>query len=339
MADAPYDPYAWWRNATEKGERGPIHDGHPQPGFYRYRVRETKMWAGIGIWIDAGSGQTLATMGGKLVDANDAWSFGAKNPIKEAAFRHWESTGRFPEDGDARAPEIPASDRTVTIGDNSPPVATVFDRFKHDVEAEVEEAKAFLAKPIDTQEAADRAGVWAAKLTKLGNDADGERDVEQRPHLEKVREVNEKWRETIANAKAYGQKLKEHLGAWLKKKRDEETARQAKAQQEAQEAAAALQALKASADAADADQAAALTARVAETSKAAQPRAVSAGRTGAKVKLVTVQVLVVTDYAATLAHYKDRPEIRTVVEKLAAQDLKASVPVPGAMLDTQEKPR
>jgi hypothetical protein len=85
--------YSYWRKALE-GEFGPIHDGHPQPGFYRHPLcsKINVPWCPIAIWPDE-DGKLLAMKHVFIVEqpvivpAEEVWTFCCDNPISEEAYR------------------------------------------------------------------------------------------------------------------------------------------------------------------------------------------------------------------------------------------------------------
>ncbi len=92
--------YSYWRNAMA-GQFGPVHDGDPQPGFYRARVtfgREVP-WTPVAIWDD-GNGLVAVKHAyivekPLIVPADDVWSYCCDNPISEAAYRAVAERGQM----------------------------------------------------------------------------------------------------------------------------------------------------------------------------------------------------------------------------------------------------
>src|SRR4051794_772875 len=66
-----------------RGKQPPIHDGHPQPGFYKRRFVKDGPWVAAAIWVD-GSGQMLCRVGSEMRDAQQEWTWLAKHPVPQA---------------------------------------------------------------------------------------------------------------------------------------------------------------------------------------------------------------------------------------------------------------
>lgn len=85
--------YSWWRRALA-GEFGPVHDGDPQPGFYRQPLcsKINVPWYPVAIWPDE-DGKLVAMKHHALIeqpiiaDADELWSFCCEHPISEEAYR------------------------------------------------------------------------------------------------------------------------------------------------------------------------------------------------------------------------------------------------------------
>lgn len=87
------DAYSYWRAALA-GTFGPVHDDHPQPGFYRARVlpgRDTP-WTPVAIWADeSGAMRAIKHMyvvtQPLLCNPAEVWTWCCDNPISEDAYR------------------------------------------------------------------------------------------------------------------------------------------------------------------------------------------------------------------------------------------------------------
>lgn len=87
--------YAWHRSAM-LGHGAPVHDGHPQCGWYRRRMVKGGPWVPARIWlhqvIDAETGNLtepeiiLCEVDGKEEGAIHAWTWLARNPISQADY-------------------------------------------------------------------------------------------------------------------------------------------------------------------------------------------------------------------------------------------------------------
>lgn len=79
MITAPADDYAWWRNAIA-GQRGPIHDGEPQCGYFKRRAFSRGPFVPGAIWRGE-DGVLRAENNGSPQEPDAAWLSLAKNPI------------------------------------------------------------------------------------------------------------------------------------------------------------------------------------------------------------------------------------------------------------------
>ena len=106
------DTYAFWRAALANpeaiGDTLPIHDGHPQDGFYINRSRREytngvphyTLPEPVAIWT-AESGERLAVSGvaewSRHVSPEEIWTWVASNPVTEDLYRHLAAGGAWPE--------------------------------------------------------------------------------------------------------------------------------------------------------------------------------------------------------------------------------------------------
>lgn len=312
--------YDYWREALANPqligtESLRIHENEPQCGYYRRR-NKNGVDRPVAIYME---GENLVALeGDQVIEPDVVWTFVAKNPVAYEAYCQACETGNWPNEA---AP----------IGHNREKTGDVFEDLKAEIEDEVEQGKALLSQPVQTQDQADRVGTWATKLVSLAKSADTHRLAEVRPHLDAQKAVNQKWAGIIDDAKKLGADLKKHVGDYLQKLAREEAERQRKAAEEARR-------LQAEADAAaakvnDSEEAA----REVEEKKAAAQRAadeaeakkVSAGRTGSKVSLRTVTVAKIVDYDKALIALKDHPDMRELVAQLANRAARAGHPLDG----------
>jgi hypothetical protein len=326
--------WAWWQNAL-KGEFGPIHH-EPEQGYFRVR-RKGEPWEPVAIWVDE-DGRWLAYRSGKEVEADAIWTWACRNPITHEAYEKAMAGGGF-DDEPRAAPGI---------GDNSGD-ADPFDALMIELAGEIETATGFMKTEVKTQADADKAGIWAKRLTELAKRADNLRVVEKEPHLVASRAVDDKWRDPIASAKDWATKLKRHVEGFLIAQKRAEEERQRKAREEAdaaQRAAteAARKARESNQQSTQEQEAAARKAdRLANQAKQAEQEAearrVNAGRTGARVSVRVEKVAVVTDYgkaAAALVALNHKDLIETI-DKLAQRAAKAGMPFDGMEIKEVEK--
>src|SRR3954454_8177451 len=84
------DDFSWWQNALE-GQRGPIHDGEPQSGFYRQR-NASKQYEAVAYWKDESSGAQRCHINGREANeqwALEKWPYISKNPITAESYWHF----------------------------------------------------------------------------------------------------------------------------------------------------------------------------------------------------------------------------------------------------------
>lgn len=333
--------WAFWQNAL-KGNFGPMAEGSPEHGYFRTR-RKGGQWEPVAIWQDE-TGEWLCYRSGKEARADEEWNFCRTNPITYEAYEKAMAGNGF---------------------DDEPPVASVghnsgsddpFEIVSRELADEREMANAFLKTPVKDQAAADKAGIWAKRLSDLSKKADNFRVVEKEPHLTASKEVDDKWRGPVNDAKDLSNALKRHLEPFLLEQRKIENERVRKAEEEAREArriadeasrAAAQAAYSANqetatfrddkaADEAERLKLAALNAAQ-EAEKAAVFNNASAGRTGAKVSVRTEKKAKIVDFDACLMALKDREEIRSLVEPLANRAVKSGFALAGVEVMLIEK--
>jgi len=101
-----HDQLAWWAAALA-GQKPPIHDSDPRPGFYERRLVKGGPMVPARIWLvqvlDEETGELAADevfcceVGGRRADAADQWSYLAAHPISEADFNHMRARTRWAE--------------------------------------------------------------------------------------------------------------------------------------------------------------------------------------------------------------------------------------------------
>jgi len=338
--------YEYWKKALivgdgrqltrdEAKQLGITHE--PKAGFYRKREKGGPDTP-VAIW--SAGGEMKAVAGGRPVDAEEIWTWCATWPIAEDTYR-----------GVAERGEPWPDDLPVAPGHNQPPTGDPHEDLLREFEGEKEMAEEFLKNSVKTQDEADRAAIWAKRLTAIANSAAAFHKAEKQPHLDAGRAVDDKWRDLKEEPKELATSLKRSLDDFLKAqaRAEEERRRKAEAEAEEKRRAAALAAAKAAEEAAKASevesakpdpeaekaaQAAAEAAeRAAEEAAAAEAEAkektVTAGRTGAKASLRTFVSARIVDYDKAVVALKEHPEMRKLVEQLANRAVKAGVAVDG----------
>jgi len=207
------DAYAYWRQALAasqgKGEWPPVHEGDPQPGYYRKRAHKGGPWLPVAIWEK--DGELVATVDGKPVDPAEIWTWVADKPVAYEEFRERMDTGRWPG-------EAPEPQPTPVIGHNQPPSAPL-EVMRARIEEQVRVVEDWLElhqNEVHNQAEADQLADMLNTLRELAKEADAERKREKQPHLDACREVDGKWRPIIEQPKTLAARVRDVLAAWLK---------------------------------------------------------------------------------------------------------------------------
>ena len=290
------DGYEYWRKALA-GEKPPIHEGNPQPGYYRKRASRNGPWLPVAIWEK--DGQLVATIDGKPVDPAEIWTWVADKPVTYEEFKARTETGRWP----GEAPE-PSSGAPV-IGHNRPP-ADPIDVLNARIEEQAQLVHDWLELHqggLQSQAEADQLADMVNALRALAKEADEERKREKKPHLDACREVDGKWKPVIERPQALAAQAKRVLTAWLRKQREAERAR----------AKAALDA--------------------GEKQARANP---AAGHAKRKMVLRRRKVAVIENWQAATLHFLENEELRAVVQRLANAAARSGQPVPGVTIKEEE---
>ena len=109
--------YEYWTRALA-GDFLPVHDGFPQSGFYRRRMKG-RPDEPVAIWSNADG--VFAMSAGEVVDADDVWTWVCRAPITEEVYRAVVAGGEpWPDAieemiGRSNAPVATPRDRTMTI--------------------------------------------------------------------------------------------------------------------------------------------------------------------------------------------------------------------------------
>jgi len=320
--------YTWWKAAL-RGEKQPVHDGHPQAGFYRKRSFKNGPWIPVAIWME--NGAWVALQEDKPVDASEIWTWVCKNPVTHEAYQAARAGKGWPDDA-------PKAETSPGAGHNLP--SDPFEALKLEFDGEAELAREFLKTPITTHEQANQAGVWSKKLSNIAKKATDLHKVEKQPSLDESRRIDDKWRDLKEGPADLSKALKRHADAFLQEQLRLEQERQRLAREEAdrkqREAAEALAKAATSDDVARAE--AERLAKEAEAAeREAQARNIQAGRTGAKIALRTFVSAEITDYDALLIALKDRAEIREVVITLANRAARSGVDLPGMKIKEEKR--
>ncbi len=332
MAENTNDESFWQAALDNPGEIGkslPVSDGDYHYGFFRVRKKDGP-WEPVCFFVPEGEDNFVALRNGAFVkDIGSLWIWAVREPITHEAYEN-AIDGKGWEDEPPTRP---------IMSDDNLKEADDLDALRIEYLGEKELAEEFLKTPIKTQADADRASIWAKRLSEIAGKAEAFHKVEKAPSLAEGRRVDEKWRELKEDPKALSTKLKRHQDAWLNEQARIEQERQRKAREEAErirraaedaERKAAETTGQSDADAALArNEAERLAEQAKEAARQAEARAVTAGRTGAKTSLRTFVSAEITDYDALLMALKDREEIKEIVQSLANRAAKAGVALAG----------
>lgn len=188
--------YSYWTNALA-GKFGPVHDGEPQPGFYRKKNKGTADRA-VAIWWDDNTGAMVAVQDADaVIDARDVWTWVCQNPITEAVYRAVAAGKPWPDD--------------ITTSNNPP----ADEAEKDEIQSAIDAAMAELRKQINSQEDADRIANHKQRLAALYKAQNKAREDEKAPFLEGGRAVDAKYKPALEALEKAGKTINDHLTKWM----------------------------------------------------------------------------------------------------------------------------
>jgi hypothetical protein len=316
------DPYFFWREKLAGRDPDPVEPRTDMPcGFFRLRSGEP-----LAVWIAGneraalrgfrGSERIMAVKHMEAMAENGAFGTAVTEELYRAAF----DAGSWPDDPPDVAP---------TMGHNLP--LDEYERLRLEIEAEVETTAPFLAKPILTQEDADKCATWKRRVGLLAKQADEARETEKAPHLAASRAVDDRWRAMIADAKDLTSRLAKQVEGWLLKQKRE-------AEELARRAAEEAERLMREAREKEGAEREELIRKAREEAKvAAEPARPIAGRPNMRVSLRKKVRAKITDYAAAHLALRDHRDMRELVEQLANRAVKAGVPLAGVEAEEYEE--
>lgn len=304
--------YSYWTNALA-GTFGPVHDGDPQPGFYRKRTGKAAGYIPVALWEQDGKIVGVANL--VVIDPSEIWTFCCPYPITEKQYWDRVNTGKWWDEDAA----VSASLAPAPVGHNQ---ADKVDSLKDQIESALRGVSAYAN--VEDDEAAAKAQSLRSRLLELHRDADKERDALKRPHLEAGSAVDAEWMPLVKSAKAGADAIKKALDA-------HETAKF-----KAEQAILAAQRLK------DAEEAAkhAPIGAAPEPTPEPIPAPVAApirGAYGRAASVKVVKVAVVKDQDAAYMALKSQPEIAVLIQKLAQKMVDAGFSVAGVEITEERK--
>lgn len=318
------DTYAYWSARLAGGTPDPLTDRTKLPiGFWRLRSGDP-----LAVWLDAdgkratlrgfsGSARAMAPRHAEAMAESGSFGEAVTEELYRAAF----DAGEWPDDPPSVAP----------IGHNLP--ESDYDRLRIEIESEIETTAPFLARPVETQEDADKCSTWARRVGLLAKQADEARETEKAPHLAAGREVDDRWRPVITDAKDLTARLKKHVEGFLirKKREAEEAARKAREEAEALRREAEMSTV-------DEDERADMIVKAQDIERAAaEPKRPIAGRPNMRVSLRKKVRARIVDYGAAHLALRDHRDMRELVEQLANRAVKAGVPLAGVEAEEYEE--
>lgn len=318
------DEYAFWRaalaNPAAIGDTLPVHDGDPQPGFYRKRHGNKTPWQTVAIWRH--SGEIVAFVNGEATDPAAVWSYACRNPIAEAAY-HDAMAGKPWKDQDAVVAEqiAPGAGHNSAGMDEAAMLAEQIDAAKKGGSAYV--------KIVDDETAA-KAQSLRSRLLELKGQAEKAHKKEKEPHLEAGRAVDKKWLPLAKDAEAAAKAIRDAMDAWetekLRKQREAERLAQIAAEVARIEALRAAEAGKPAPTPAPPP---APVSTIPTPIKGAYGRAASVG----VVNVVTA----IADQDALYGFLKTHPDLIACMLDLAKRAVAKGLTVPGITLEERAR--
>lgn len=303
------DGLGYWREAL-KGRAPVLAPDEIRQGFYRVR-RKNGAWEPVRFMVEDDYWVCLrndVAQPTSMIASLFQWA--CRNPVEQRAY--FDAVAGMGWQDEPPAP----------IGHNLPDEADPLDRLSIEFEGEKEQVDEMLAKPVDSQAEADRLAIWADRIQDLHKAVKGEHAVEKRPILDAGKRVDQRWRPLMDTTEAYYKKAKGHLKPWLleldriENERVETAKRnaamlRAKAQEMAEGAA------RGGLHDGTMEDAGAIVSDALAAEREAERRNPAAGRTGAKVKMVTRVSALIFDYDVALQAVKHEPEIEEGVQRIA----------------------
>lgn len=304
------DEYTYWR-ARLAGQDVPLPD-EPAPGRYRIPARRTD---GVGyrpakstpvaVWRIVGV--LMVMIGEKRISSSsgeDWHSFVSETwprcmAVTANQYNAAINGGSWPDESDA-----------VTRSNQAPPDDTL-EAITERIADLAREAQRLIDKgAAQTKDEADQASDLANLLGKLEKRADELRVKEKEPHLIASRDVDDKWRAPIADARAAKETLKDVVAkpflVALKKEQDE----------------AEFQRL--------------LSGDTKEFHPAEKPKA-TAGSRGRPVSLRTQKRAVIEDQDALYQACREHPKVKSALQEIADAAAKSGTALPGTNIVTEDK--
>ncbi|MFC3227374.1 hypothetical protein ACFOGJ_09045 [Marinibaculum pumilum] len=323
------DDYSWWRDALA-GKAPKIHDSDPQAGFYRQR-RKDSTYVPVAIWWATGvdGGREAVCLSGvgddaRRIDAAEAWTFVAQNPVTEKVYRRAFEGHGWPDMDNAAAPP--------TAGHNQPPPADDAAAIREQIDAAAAGVPKYATIADDEHAAAAQS--LRARLNELSREADKLRTAEKAPHLEAGKAVDAKWQPIVKDAKAHADTLAKNLSAYEtakaraaeKARREAEEARR-KAEEEARKAA-------------EPNSGPAMEVQSVYVPPEPEPAPVQTtikGGYGRAASVKVIKVATVVDQDKAYMAMRTHPELRDLISRLAQRAVAAGHTIDGVEVSEERK--
>ena len=327
MTPVEYDRASWeyWKRALA-GESLVIHEGEPQPGYYRLK-NKAGHWSVIAVWEDHEAGDILVGQGqttsGKTfeVDPVEKWTWFGGRPITQRYYKAFCKDGKFPDDVSASPGETTSDGGGTVMGHNKPPEDGGLEEINVEVDRLKLLAEKLTAEPIADQLTADKVANCRDELNKLSKRADELRKAEALPFDEGKKAVQSKWLPTVKGAKEAADACRRPLGAYMA---EEERKAKAEAARLAEEQAKAAKAME--------DAGVDPEVIAAQTSAApVETKARVGGSVGKRASLRTITTAEVKDWDKAIAYFHEDDDLRALVQKLANRLVAAGGKVPGCV--------
>lgn len=309
--------YEFWRKSLA-GEKPPIHEDDPQPGFYRKRTGKAAGYVGVAIWEQ--DGKMTSAVGAGTMDPREVWTYCCSHPITEEQYRSWLAGGKW-WDEDA---SVSASLNPPPSGHNQPDAV---DSIKDQIDAALAGVGAYTE--VKDDESAAKAQSLRSRLLELSREADKQRETLKRPYFEAGKAVDETYQPLVKSAKGGADAIAKALGAHETRKAQEAT-RQAKLAEEVRQKALESEQAKAPIG----------TTIEPEPAPVPVPAPVAApikGAYGRAASVKVVKVVIVKDQDAAYAALKSQPELAALIQKLAQKLVDAGFTVAGCEIEEQRK--
>ena len=300
------DKSDWWKIALQSPEligsaELPVHDGHPQAGFYRFKKKDKKTGDIRWLPVKISGDDAMALIGfesdnPRIAKGDAIWTFCCRHPVEEEVYDLAFWLGKWPEDHDkARGSNEALSED---------------EQLQNEVQELVDRANVLMKKKLQGQSDADQFSNIRSELLKLEKRVESRRKELKQPHIDAGKAVDNIWTPIKDLASGAAARLRSLVQVWMiaEKARLEEVAKKEVAAGEA---------------------------TIEEAAKKATARA---GTTGAKrASLRTIKFAKIVDYKAALAHFSKNEKVQELVQKLANQAIKNGGSVPGVEVDTKEE--